>query len=223
MPDWVPDSRVAGYLGPRLEPRPMLGDVWEDFLHEMIAGITGLPSDLVRPLWQTEPPARPDLSKDWCAFGVTGIEVDPNPWVWHDENADGGLGCDMLQEHQVDTIQVSFFGPNCHQYASFLRRGIFIWQNRAVLRANNAGLVEMTSINRSAELIHNQWVDRVDTDLVIRREIRYNYNDRTLLRAQAEIAAKPPFESDRTLNRDVDTAYSPTTWANPVDSEVIKP
>jgi hypothetical protein len=56
---FVPDSRTAGYLGPRDTPQQLVDGAWDDFLHDVIAGTTGLDPTLVRPRWQSEPPNIP--------------------------------------------------------------------------------------------------------------------------------------------------------------------
>ena len=206
---WVPDSRTAGYLGPEQEPRSPVGDSWEDFLHDLFAGITGLDPTLVRPLWQPEPPNQPEfLIIDWLAFGVVSAELDFDPYVGHSPSGDGGLGQDLLQEHEVDTIQCTFTGPHAERYASYLRRGLYIWQNRAVLRANAVGLVEVTAYQHMPEKITEQWINRVDLDVVLRREIRYNYAVRNVVRAISTVIETDAHgEQSLTL---IDTLFIPS-------------
>jgi hypothetical protein len=153
----------------------------------------------------------PAFGTDWVAFGIMSTEVDFDPWLGNDPHGNNGLGQLKLQEHQIDTIMCSFYGDNAGQYASFFRRGFFIWQNRAVLRANACGLVEIKSMNHAPELYMNQWVNRIDVDLVLRREVRYNYNVATIIGAQVGIEAEPPFESRRHFHRDVEVG-SETLW-----------
>lgn len=202
---FVTDSRIAGYLGP--QPQSPVGDDWENFLHDVIAGVTGLEPTLVRPRWQPESPNMPDFDVNWVSFGVTDIQFDFEPSVVHDYTANGGLGQDQLHDHEVDTILCSFYGPNAGQYVSFLRRGLFVWQNRAVLRANGAGLVEISSSNRAPEYIQDQWLQRVDVNLIIRREIRYNYNVTTILRSIGPVIGND--RGDRTITVDFDTNEIP--------------
>jgi hypothetical protein len=157
-----------------------------------MVGVTGLDTDLVRPRWQPEPgpPNIPDLfTTNWLAFGVVDIQVDANPWEGH---SDFGTGDDLLQEHQVDTVLCTFYGPNAGWYAGVLRSGLYVWQNRWALRANSVGLVEVTAIRKAPDYIQNQWVNRFDVDVILRREIRFNYAVRTLLQAQATIYNNPP-------------------------------
>src|SRR5215472_15859820 len=69
---WVPDSTTAGYLGPILGTGPVLqDDQWDDFLHDVLAGVSGLDPTMVRPRWQVVPPNVPDFKTDWLAFGIT--------------------------------------------------------------------------------------------------------------------------------------------------------
>jgi hypothetical protein len=203
---WVPDSTTKGYLGPEPPPAPQppYSDEWEDFLHDVIAGITGLDASLVRPRWQPEPPNLPDFDTDWMAFGVTQTDGDFTPYITH---VDEGEGYDALQEHEVATILCSFYGPNCSRYASYLRRGIYIDQNRYALRSNAVGLVEVTGFTAAPELIRERWLDRVDISLILRREVRYDYAIRTIVRAQGRILAND--QGRRVITNDFDTGFIP--------------
>jgi hypothetical protein len=202
---FVGDSRTPGFLGPNPSPHPLDDENWEDFLHDVIAGVTGLDPTLVRPRWQLEPPNMPDFHTDWVAFGVTDTQIDFAPAIIH---IDEGEGRDLLQEHEMDTVLCSFYGPNAMRYCSYLRRGLFIWQNRAMLRANAVGLVEVGTFTHAPELIREQWHNRIDTSVVMRREIRYDYNVRNIVRAQVDMNTNPPGET-RILNRDIDTGFVP--------------
>jgi hypothetical protein len=184
---FVPDSRQAGYLGPQDDPQQLVDEAWEDFLHDVIAGCTGLDPTLVRPRWQPEPANIPTFGTDWVAFGVSSTEVDFNPAVIH---VDDGDGYDILQEHEVDTVLCAFYGPHAGRYTSYLRRGLFVHQNRAALRANAVGLVEVSAPQRAPELIKNQWLNRIDTEIRLRREIRFHYAVRNIVSAQGPITAE---------------------------------
>jgi hypothetical protein len=203
---FVLDSTTPGFLGPEATPQPIDDDKYDDFLQALVAGVTGMDPTMVRPRWQNEPPNLPDLNSDWVAVGVTETRVDPNPWIGH---SDAGEGDDLLQEHEISVVLCTFYGPNAGLYASYLRRGLYVWQNRAVLRANAVGLVETTELARVPEIIQNIWINRIDVNLILRREIRYNYPVRTLLRAQGEIIAQPPGDGTRTITDDFDTGFIP--------------
>jgi hypothetical protein len=211
---FVTDSRFAGYLGPVTPgPAPLEDDAWEDFLHDVFAGVTGLPPTLVRPRWQEEPPLRPDISVDWMAFGTQAVRTDFAPVQYHIDTP--GDGYDALQEMEERDIICSFYGPNSEKYSSYFRRGLYIDQNQAVFRANAVGMVGTTPFTRAAELVKERWWPRQDITVTLRREVRYNYNVFNLLAAQVEIRANPPGET-RILSETV-TAGTPapapgTTW-----------
>jgi hypothetical protein len=54
----------------------MDGQPFEDFLQQLIAGITNLPAERVFPRWQEEPVPKPPFGTDWAAVGPTTDELD---------------------------------------------------------------------------------------------------------------------------------------------------
>lgn len=185
---FVTDSRSPGYLGPATPgPSPSQDDAWEDFLHDVFAGVTGLDPTLVRPRWQPEPPLRPDIGVDWMAFGTQSTRTDFSPAIIH-VNAD----YDALQEMEELDILCSFYGPNAEKYQSYCRRGLYIEQNVAVFRANAVGVVATTGFTRAAEFFKERYWPRSDMTVTLRREVRYNYNVMNLLQAAGTIIAQPP-------------------------------
>jgi len=204
---FVTDSRFAGYLGPSVPgPYPLSDDAWEDFLHDVFAGITGLDPTLVRPRWQEEPPLRPDISVNWMAFGTTATRHDFVPVSYHID--DGGDGYDAMQQMEELDILCSFYGPNNEMIQSYFQRGLYVEQNLAVFRANAVGIVSTTGFTRAAEFFKERYWPRTDVTVTVRREVRYNYNIVNLLRAQVDIKASRPGKNSRILTRDVDTENS---------------
>jgi hypothetical protein len=219
---FVTDSRFAGYLGPVTPgPAPLEDDSWEDFLHDVFAGVTGLDPTLVRPRWQEEPPLRPDISVDWMAFGTHATRTDFVPVTYHLDNV--GDGYDAMQEMEELDILCSFYGPNAEKYQSYCRRGLYVDQNQAVFRANAVGMVSTTGFTRAAELFKDRWWPRSDMTVTLRREVRYNYSVLNLLRARGIIDAQPPGRSD--IIRDTfDTSQAPqpqTTWDAPPPNDTV--
>src|SRR5215471_2036708 len=155
---FVTDSRFRGYLGPSTPgPNPLTDDPWEDFLHDIVAGITGLPDQMVRPRYQEEPPLRPDIHENWVAFGQMNTESDFAPVFYHISD---GEGYDALQQMEKATILCSFYGPQNERYCNYLQRGLWVDQNHAVMRANGVGLVEVSGKTRAAELVKQRWWPR---------------------------------------------------------------
>lgn len=72
-------SATGGYLLPEQSPAPLEGDALDDFFHDIVAGITGLDTNLVRPRWQETPPPAPKRGTNWAAVGV--MNMLPNSTV----------------------------------------------------------------------------------------------------------------------------------------------
>src|SRR4051812_6180690 len=134
---WSLSSKIAGYLGPKVAPAPLEGDPWEDFLHDIIAGVTWLDPKLVRPGWQPRPPNQLEPNINWVGFRAINRSADWMPAIVHDDEGDGQ---DLLQRFEVSTILCAFYGPEADRYAGYLRDGMFIWQNQAALRFANVGI-----------------------------------------------------------------------------------
>jgi len=199
---FAPDSTHAGYLGP--SPTETWDDLnWENFLQQCVAGITGLPGTLVRPLWQRNPPPTPDLDINWAACGIIRTTANFVPYL--DHRSDDGLGYDRLRRQEQVRYRVSFYGPNADDYAAMFRDGLFIEQNRALWRMNAVGLVEAENIDRVPDLFRQQWRERANIELTINREVRRIYKVRNLVRAQALITAED--YSGRILHAEIDTGF----------------
>jgi hypothetical protein len=173
------------------------GQDLEDYVQQWVAGVSGMDGAMMRQRWQPEPPNIPDWGVDWGAVGVTrhrpiGI------WSYVGHCSDGN-GYDQMQRHEDLEILVSFYGPNCDEYASNLHNGVMIWQNRSVLRLVGMAFVELDEAIRAPEMIKNRWWDRVDLPLVLRRIIIRNYAVRNLLSASAAVITDVGYTSPVTV------------------------
>jgi hypothetical protein len=200
---YVADSTQAGYLGPTTDT--IEGETWENFLQAVVAGITDLDPTLVRPRWQPVPPNTPDVNTSWASVGIMETESDWNPVNLHNGYPDPGN--DLLIRHEVVRFLASFYGPNAAILADHLRDGLFIEQNRAALRANSVGVIEVQGVVRNAELFRQQFRDRVDITVMFKRQVRRYYQVQNLVRAQATIIAND-FGS-RVVEAPVDTDNVP--------------
>lgn len=203
---WVPDSRYRGYLGPTSVTQPE-GTPFEDWLHDLFAGITGFPGDMIRPSWQWTPAPRPDINTDWMAFGINTKAFDFTPAHVH---RDTGDGYDIVQEHEIVEIICTFYGPNVDYNLNLLRRGIYIDQNRAAMRAAGVGLIETDTGRFVPEVFNERWWSRGDLTVILRREIRMTYPILNLLRAQGPIIAND--FGYRIIYNEWDTARGGTLW-----------
>jgi hypothetical protein len=182
------DSSTGGYLIPSAAPAPLEGQALLDFLQGVIVGITGLDGTLVRPYFQGEPPNMPDEGTAWCAFRIAARPSDKFAYLKH--NADG-QGADALQRHETLHVLCSFYdlgsGGLADGFASLLRDGLSIAQNREALTLHNMGLAWTGEIIPVPVIVKTRWLYRVDLEVVIRRQIDRVYPVLTVLSAQTTL------------------------------------
>jgi hypothetical protein len=153
----------------------------EDYLQVWVVALTGLPSDMVRPRWQPEPPNIPDYGVDWCGLGVTSQKADTFTVELHNPT---GVGYDELRRHEELTCSVSFYGPNSGGFALLLRDNMQLSQNLEYLTLQGMGLVESGNVMTVPELVKERWLKRKDIDFTLRRQIVRDYSVPSLLSAQ---------------------------------------
>jgi hypothetical protein len=185
MPDPRADntSATGGFLP--LTPVPGQVEV-EDVLHDLIAGITGLPGSLVRPRWQPEPPREPGPKEDWCAFGIVEYIPHNYPQILHHRE---GEGHDEIIESETLRVVVSFYGPHHHEYARLLRRGVHVPQNRETLRPAGLAFAVAGGIQPVPELVALGWRARSDLTLNFHRETRSDYPVLNLKKTAGSVTA----------------------------------
>jgi hypothetical protein len=173
-------SATGGYLTPTT-PAPT-GDIALDrFLSNLIAGVTGIPGNLVRARYIAEPAPVPLASVDWVAFGVTAIDRQPGtPAIFHFGSGDGH---DEIQEHELLTVLMSFYGPNCEQNAALCRDGLHIAQNWEQANSRELYYEEVRGIVVLAEQVNTQWYRRADMEVRIGRGVTRSYDVLNVLNA----------------------------------------
>jgi hypothetical protein len=176
-------SATGGTLTPDAPPAPCpLEDVaFEDFLEQIILGLTSLPGKFVFPRWQPVIPNTPPNTVDWAAWGITVVEPDTYGVELHSSTNDGAS---ILIRHETVEVLLSFYGPHSSSYASIFRDGLQVAQNREVLTVNGMGLIETQRAANLSELIKNLWYRRVDIVWRFRRQTLRAYSVLNLLSAQ---------------------------------------
>ncbi|WP_287497792.1 hypothetical protein [Pandoraea sp. CB10b_02] len=167
------DSSTGGYLAPAVDAPPAEDDALEDLVHDLIAGVTALPGDLVRPRWQPTVPEQPEPSVDWCAFGVQEQKPDAGPAIQHDGTGDGH---DTYIRHQDIDVLCTFYGPRAKGYAQRLADGLAIPQNREQLQLQDMAFVGVGAIRAVPDFVNQQWVRRYDMTVTLRRKITRTYS-----------------------------------------------
>jgi len=200
---WAADSTEPGFLGPA--PTESLDQLsWENFLQECVAGIIGLPGELVRPRWQQNPTPTPDVSIDWAACGITRSVAQFSPYMHHYATPDPGL--DIMGRTEQVFYRVSCYGPHAGDNIAILRDGLFVDQNRRLWRENSVGLVEAERIDHVPEPFRQQWRDAYHLEIILNRQVRRQYNVRNLLRAKGTITGNDFGQRTVTVPYDTDTA-----------------
>lgn len=183
------DSRFAGFLAP-VGPQPLDDAALCALFQPAIAGITGLPGNLVRRKGQPVPGPQPSRDTTWCAFAVTTTGADGNPNIVHDGAADGGKGQDLSLRVEALEVSLSFFGPNAVATAVQLRDGLGIPQNRAGLRGYGIAFVGITRITFVPDLENGQFVRRADLTFNARRMAIRRYPVRNLACPDGRVIAE---------------------------------
>lgn len=178
-------SAVAGYLTP-VAPFPKYDQAFDDFFHDVIAGVTGLDNKLVRPRWQKNPPSIPDFDANWCGFGCGETRADTFAYE--------AVG-QVIRHEEVD-ILCSFYGPNADGYAALLRDGLALSQNRFALDANAVGLIEAIGPRSFGEQVKEQWITRADLVVRVRRQIGRQYEILSVVSAHGDIHTDTPGLND---------------------------
>lgn len=178
-------SATGGYLQPDSAATPVADLDLDLVVQAMVAGVTGLPGDRVRPRWQPTQPRMPEITVDWCAVGVTLTDTERGTaYVDHDG---AGEGHDDLVRHEQLDVLATFYGPGAARNAARLRDGLQIAQNRAALDAQGMAFVEAGPVRTVPELVNEQWLRRCDIPITLRRVVRREYAVLNILSAPVSI------------------------------------
>lgn len=175
-------SASGGYLLPVDSGSPLYDDAFEDFLQEIVVGLTGLPREMVRPRWQPEPGNMPMANADWCAIGIR--EFDADTYQVGQMQKDGSF---ETLRHETNDVMASFYGPHATRYAALMRDGIQLDQNREALREQGVLLQVSGTPTRVPSLVKEKWQNRVDLPVTFRRQIRREYRVLSVLTADVRV------------------------------------
>lgn len=164
-------SATGGYLLPT-SPAPLDDVALQDFMQDVIIGLTGLLNTLVRPSFQADPPTRPDIGVDWVGFACS--EHLPEAGNAYIEINGDGLGA-KIKRHETFNLRCSFYGPNCQSFAGLMRDNLEIGQNRDQLHLAGMAYVDCTEIRQFPELVNKRYYNRADVTFRMRRELGRDY------------------------------------------------
>ena len=176
------DSTTAGFLVP-VGAVPTHDRALEDLIQVAIAGITGLPTALVRPRYQQVVPNQPDFETNWCAFGVSVSGQDTFAYQRHVPSLVSG-GDSVVERDEFLDILTSFYGANNNQFMARWRDGLSIDQNRAQLASYGIKLIGLGTPVPVPALLKNQWTRRVDLTCQFARRVSTTFGIRSIQSAE---------------------------------------
>jgi hypothetical protein len=165
------------------------------FIGTMLVGVSGLAATMVRPSWQRNPPPVPDIEVSWMAYGITAQRADDAPYMEDDAS---GSSAELVRHEEVD-ILVTGYGADCLSVLGSTRDALYLSQNRELMYGVGMGLVGCGDITHAPELVNEQYIDRCDMTVTIRREVRREYAVLNFVGVSGEILANKDIT---TLTRD---------------------
>lgn len=175
-------SATGGYLLPAA-PAALPGNLtFQQFLQTIFVGISGLPSDLVRPSWQKYPPKQPNGDTNWLAIAQVRNKPDANAFLGVDTQ-----GNNITIRHEELEIKCTFYGPDCDDNASLLRDGFQLSQNRDAMKTVGLNFKETTEAMRVPDLVNEVWIDRYELSVILRRQILRTYPILTFVSAHGTL------------------------------------
>jgi hypothetical protein len=142
-------------------------------VQQLVAAVTGLPGNLVRPAFQSEPPGIVDNATAWAAVQCMTRPGDTFPQITYD-----GANSVLHRHEQIDVL-ASFYdlGTNgqADYYAALLRDGLAIPVNTEILTLNGMGLISCGDLTAVPTLLKQLWNYRVDCPFSLRREAIRSY------------------------------------------------
>jgi hypothetical protein len=164
-------SATGGYLVQA--SGPIYGDALDDFFHNVIQGLTELDENLIRPLFQLNPPPIPEPDIDWIAFGINITEAEKG--TAHIQMAEDGLSGEMKRQERLE-IPFQIYGINNFDIANKIRDGLQLGQNREVLYHNNISFKGFeTPLTKLTEDVNGRYYKRCDFTLSFMREVNRVY------------------------------------------------
>jgi hypothetical protein len=181
------DSSTGGYLVPTT-PLPLDDEILHRRISNLIAGITGLPGNLVRPRWQPNPPQIPAPETNWVAVGVvTYPSSHGTPVRRHISDGDG---YDVLDDPELIRLLASFYGPNCGAYARLCRHALWVEQNWEQLAPLGLSLSDAGDIAVVGEDLNETWYRRADLPITLAQDLTRTYMILNILRADGVVHAQ---------------------------------
>lgn len=167
------------------------------FIQTVLVGISGVDGTLVRPKWQANPPKHPPtIETNWIAFGIGLGAPDNNAYIATNPNDPSVVDS---QRHETLDVGVSIYGPLALETYALLRDGFQVPQNLQALIDANMGFVEILAARPLPDLLNERFYNRVETSIILRRQVNRLYSVPTILSANGRIYAPTSGKIDYSL------------------------
>lgn len=152
------------------------------FIQITVAGITGIPGQLVRPRWQPEPLPQPPQSTNWIAVGVTERIGQDYPYEHVSPTPPYDMDITFTQQRQERLeVLASCYGPNAGATATALRDGLYLGPNRDFLKTMGINVREVGDARTAPEMVAAGYLNKVDVPLSFMRQVDRTYAILSLL------------------------------------------
>lgn len=176
-------SADGGYLVPT-SPPPAADIALDKLLQQVMAGVTGLPANMVRPRTQPNDPITgkpvttiPGADKDWCAVEVTDFDPDAMPAQIH---VPDGVGYTILRRSARLSVLASFYGPNSDYYANLAADALCVPQNREAMRGQGLAFLSSDTVRRVPDIVNNSNRRRSDLPMRFVQAVERRYEIRNV-------------------------------------------
>lgn len=150
----------------------------------ILAGLTGLPENLVIPRDQPENPTVPDVDVNWISVGVMVSTPDDSPSQVRDPSGDGGT---LMHAYWTLDVLASFYGPKGNALARLVRDTMWIGQNRDALKALGLNTVDFGTVRKVPEIVAAGTRRRSDLPFRLTQAIERRYEILNILQVRGNI------------------------------------
>ncbi len=180
------------YVTPNAPLTPFGQDL-QRILQQWVVGVSGLSGSFVRPLWQQEPANIPDVGDTWAAIGITETTGDAFPYIEHDPAGDGS---DVVQNNETFVLATRWYGPDAGRLCATMVMSCAVPQNRDKLLPIK--LIRVPDRWLSVPVLFKErWQNRIDMNIVMRRQLDSRYAIFNLTSAQGILRTDttPPYQA----------------------------
>ena len=174
-------SATGGILQPTNTSFPLNGVALDDFFYDYFTALLNFGDNRVIPKFQQQPGDMPDINTDWISHGI----IDERDDTFSSETYIEGIGSVINYNQELDVL-ISVYGPNRNQTSMLLRAGMYLAQNREMLKIQGGLVLVKINAPRNVSLVINQQIQgKVDFVITFRRVLSIIYPVDYLLSGEA--------------------------------------